>query len=556
MGVLGSLFKALAQGQQLQEEAQQADAELLILRTQQEVEERLLSAAPLSIKAGHQPDAKTLDPMDPVNMLDPALWGDQHPGTKHQAFSFEMLDNLARVPMITSILDKRVLQCSEYAVPQRNKFEVGYDIVLRDPMAQTTPAASRRALELKRWLFTCGDPRLQENSTFENYIKKAMRDSFLYDQLCTEIVSDPWSGKPAGFVAIDARTVRRAQPSSQAMAKLQRGKASYVQIINNKQVAKWGPEEFIFGVRNPRTDIRTNGYGYPEIEKASDLIDKLVNTVEYNSSNFTNGIHMAGIMAITSAMDEKKFRQYERHIRAMMSGAKNANRAVIMQLDPIMKDAVNWLNVSNTNKEMEYSDWISFLLKVVCGVFQMDPAEIGFVFGNEGQSSSFAAAGPGERVASSKESGLRPALRFLQNLLNFKVIHLLDEDFELRMVGFDEATEARKLDYYNKAVRSTMTLNEARAELGLPALPSKAASNGPLDGVFQSADQYAQQQEQEMLQQQAMGGTLGEPPPGVGSQAPADDVPLGDAATGKLSEADLAELFDSPEEMNKALSWT
>ena len=554
MSIFGSFVKALAQGQQLQDEARQADQELLVLRTEQEVEQRLLAAPPLSIKADKEPEAKTVDPMDSWNWTDPAMWGDQHPGTKNQAMSFDTIDTLSQASLVTSILSKRVMQASEYAVPQRSKFEVGYAIELRDPRQQMSEAAQRRASEISRWLFTCGDPRLRENNTFENFIKQVTLDSMKYDQLAAEIVFD-WNGKPAGFLPVDARTIRRARPKDRDLKNLQRGAPRYVQVLNNRQVASWESDELIFGVRNPRTDIRVNGYGYPELEQAADIIDKLLGTMAYNTSNFTNGIHTAGILAITSAMSEPKFKQYERHIRAMMSGARNANRAVVMQLDPTLKDAVNWLNVTNTNKEMEYSQWISFLLKVLCSCFHMDPAELGFVFGNEGQSGALSQAGPGERIASSKESGLRPYLRFLQNLLNFKIVHLLDEDFELRLVGFDEATEARKLEYYNKAVRSVLTVNEARAEIGRSQLTSPAASNGPVDGVFQSADQYAEQQAQQMLQQQAMTGQLpGEAPeaPGIGS-SPTPELTEGSGDVGELTEADLAEMFDSPEEMQKAL---
>jgi hypothetical protein len=555
MGMLGSIFKAFAQGEQLRQDAEEADQELLILRTEQEVEARLQAAQPLSIKADDKPQAKTIDPYDSYNMMDPALWGDLHPGTKGHALTFEQLDLLSRNPLVGSIIGARQHQVSEYAVPQRSKFEVGYAVALRDPRQQMSAAAQKRAAELERWVFTCGDPRLREMNTFENFLKTVTWDSLLYDQLCAEIVYD-WNGKPAGFLPVDARTIRRARIKPKDQKNNQAGIPGYVQVMNSQTMATWKPDEFIFGVRNPRSDVRANGYGYPELEKANDVIGKLINTMAYNASNFTNGIHTAGILAITSAMDEKKFKQYERHIRSMMSGAQNANRAVVMQLDPVLKDAVNWLNVSNTNKEMEYSQWISFLLKVVCGCFQIDPAEIGFVFGNEGQSGALSQQGPGERIAASKERGLRPFLRFVQNLLNFKIIHKLDEDFELRLVGFDEATEARKLDYYNKAVRATLTLNEARAECGQSPLASPAASNGPLDGVFQSADQYATQQAQEQLQQQAMAGQLpGGEAPGIGSSEATPDManPDGSVDSGGLDENDLASLFDSPEEMQKAL---
>lgn len=518
----------------------------LSLAAPEEIDQRIEMAQPLAYKSKQEPDARDLDPLDPYNMLNPENLGKQHPGTAGHSLSYDALDLLASVPMVQAIVSTRINQMAEYASPQRSRFDVGYRIQLRDPRQKSSAASQKRALEIARWLYTCGDPRLSENATLETWMRKVSRDSFVYDQLCSEIVYAD-NGKPAGFLAVDAKTIRRAKLTPSEWNNLQRNpQAGYVQVQNNKVLATWDQEHFIFGVRNPRTGIQFNGYGHPELEQAALTITQMVNATTYNASNFTNGIHAAGIFAITSAMNDQVFKQSERKLRAMMTGAGNAQRVLTMKLDPNQKESVAWHGLTNNNKEMEYSKWIDFLVKIVCSCFHMDPTELGFTMATPGSFNSGSAQG--ERVSTSKERGLRPSVRFMENILNSRIVHLLDEDFEVSLEGFDSATEAIKQEHYNKAVRSYMTVNEVRTLEMLEAFQEDAANNGPIDGVYQSAVQNAKQmaQQQQMQQQQqlqALGGEMAAPdePP------PPDDAP-------QMSEEELAALFDSPEDMQKGIA--
>lgn len=519
----------------------------LSLPSPEAIDQRIaMNDSPLPYKSPHDPEVKDLDPLDTWNMLDPQNLGKQHPGTDGHSLSYDLLDVLAGVPMIQAIVSKRINQWAEYASPQRSRFDVGYRIQLRDSRQKTSAAAQKRALELSRWLYTCGDPRLTENGTLENWVRKVARDSLVYDQLCSEIMYAD-NGKPAGFVAVDAKTIRRAKLSSKELKDQQRNPQSgYVQVLHNKVLAEWDQEHFMFGVRNPRTGIQYNGYGHPELEQAAVTITQLVNATTYNASNFTNGIHAAGIFAITSAMSDQTFRQSERRLRSMMTGASNSNRVLTMKLDPNQKESVNWQSLTNNNKEMEYSKWIDFLVKIVCSVFHMDPAELGFTMTTGGGFS--ANSGQGERIANARETGLRPNIRFLENLLNSRIIHLLDEDFEVSLEGFDSATEAIKLEHYGKAVRSYMAVNEVRTLEMLEAFESEAANNGPIDGVYQSTVQNLALQAQQAQQMQAQ--SQGQPQ--VQEAAPGEEPPPEDAP--EMGEDELAGLFNSPAEMRKGVA--
>ena len=87
-------------------------------------------------------------------------------------------------------------------------------------------------------------------------------------------------------------------------------------------------------------------------------------------------------------------------------------------------------------------------------VGEMDPAELGYVFGNEGQSSALNQGGPAQRIEYSKEKGLRPLLRALESWINRWIIGPIAPHLELSFVGLDTESEGQRLDAISKKVNS------------------------------------------------------------------------------------------------------
>ena len=54
-----------------------------------------------------------------------------------------------------------------------------------------------------------------------------------------------------------------------------KGKASYVQVWQGSIIRAFKYSELGFCIANPRTDIRSNGYGYSEIEQLINVIIKV-----------------------------------------------------------------------------------------------------------------------------------------------------------------------------------------------------------------------------------------------------------------------------------------
>ncbi len=402
------------------------------------------------------------------------LLGDQHQGTIG-ALSYATLRALARVPLISGIIQTRVSQVAEFARPQPDRHSAGFVIRLRDQATETTDEHREEIKALTEWLMKCGDSRVVGHLTFEGFLRSITRDSLTLDQCCFEIIHK--GGRPIAFKPVDAATIRVSAPSDEEIKRGRRDpkKTAFVQVIENRIVAEFDADQMAFGIRRPRSEISSNGYGYPEIEEAAPTIIDMVRAKAYNSANFTHGLHLSGILAIKSKMSPALFRAFRREFYAMLQGGNGAKKTPIIQLDPEAKEEVQSVNMTNSNSDMEYSSWLNFLIKEVCALYQMDPAELGYVFGNEGQSSALNQGGPAQRIEYSKEKGLRPLLRALESWVNRWIIGPIAPHLELSFVGLDTESESQRLDAISKKVNSYMTVNEARAAFDLEPIDNPIA---------------------------------------------------------------------------------
>ena len=459
------------------------------------------------------------DPLDPMLVMPPE-GQTTHPGT--YGVAFETLRRMARHPIVSAVISKRVNQVAEFATPQPDNYSLGYRVVQRDRSKIATKASKRRAQEISEWLETCGDTRISGKLyTFETFLREITRDSLIFDQACAEIVPTKDGKDIAGFFAVDAGTIRRARlteaEKKQGHREVHHGETAFVQVLNNQVMARFDSERLLFGVRRPRTDVKINGYGFPELEEVVATLGRIISAELYNAANFTNGNHTAGLIAIMARMDPKTWKAFAADFRARMQGPSNAHKTMVLQLDPTAKEDIKSVNLQNNNKEMEFMQWLGFLFKLLLAVYQMDPAEVNFVFGNEGQTSTMSQGGPAQRILASREGGLRPLLRAVQTWVNAAIVRRYDPDYELEFVGLDAEDEKARIESDSKAVKTYKTVNEVRAGHDMEKLDDPAADM-LLDPTYVSASQQAAAAQQQGAPEQGAPG--GEGAPGDDEDAP------------------------------------
>lgn len=450
--------------------------------------------------AATAPKSYELDPMEfsMGNLSDEYMTEDYY--TRGNGISYSVLQSMARTPVIAAIINTRVNQVAEFALPQADAYSLGYQIRLRDHEKEMTPVARRKAQEISNWLQTCGDERVNNHLTFESFMRMITRDSLVYDQATFEIVKTR-GGKPGAIVPVDASTIRRAKITEKELEVGRRDlkKNGYIQIIDKKKVVSFENDELGFGIRRPRSWIKSNGYGFPELEELVRVITAILNADMHKANDYSVGLSTAGILAVKSKMNPQLFRSFRREFYAMLSGAQNSRRTPIIQLDPEANEELQSINMSENRNWQDYQQWTSYLLKIACAMFQMDASELGFVFGAEGQVNSLSSSNPETRIIASKEKGLRPLLRAQQTWLNKWVINKIDPDFEIRFSGLDAKSESEKLDQELKRVKHYMTVNEVRAHWDLEPLSSDVADMILDPTYIGSAQQQKMQEEQAKL---------------------------------------------------------
>jgi len=200
-------------------------------------------------------------------------------------------------PIVAAVIQTRINQVASFAIPQADRYKVGYKIVLRDREARPSDSDKQKMKELEQFIFNCGvpesfddTPERRRRDNFDVFLRKIVRDSLTYDQINFEITPRK-NGMPYSFVAVDASTIRlipdtkewteshgpgiKNQISSptqfnyddiisrqSAFDEFKPKYPKYVQVINGRILHTFDEWELAFGIRNPRTDIISSGYGY------------------------------------------------------------------------------------------------------------------------------------------------------------------------------------------------------------------------------------------------------------------------------------------------------
>lgn len=461
----------------------------------------MLSKAEPAPRSGQLTQTTAADPKgllyDPFTALDQMGFRE-----RPSALTFRTLSEMARrVPPFSAYLQTRLNQMAAFCEPQPDEHSVGFKMVLKDKRSDLSKPLQKRADELTRWMIQMGDPSLPiKRDKFGAWMRKSVWDSLVYDQLSSEIVPRKDGRAPAYLRVLDAATMRISDTLDEI--DLIDDSIQYVQVYDDTIIAEFTEEEMLFAVRNPRSDIRWSGYGVPELEMLISIVTALLWGIDYNAKFFSQGSVAKGLLNFKGAVPEKELISFRRQWYSMITGVQNAWRTPVVNAED-----VQWLNMQSSNRDMEFASWIDWLLKVTCAVCQIAPEEIGFQFGNSGQSSALSEGSQADKLAASKDKGLIPLAKFFAEQLNDKVVSKLDDRFKIEFAGVNARTAEALIDLQTKEVKSVKTVDEVRKERGDDPLPD-GLGQVILDPTWL---QWASQKAQEKQQQQ-QGDGYGQPP--------------------------------------------
>lgn len=129
-------------------------------------------------------------------------------------------------------------------------------------------------------------------------------------------------------------------------------------------------------------------------------------------------------------------------------GVQNSHKTPVIESG---NAKINWIDMQTTNKDMEFDNWLEFLIVISCCMFRIDPTECGFnlkktgnqVFGQDGQKA---------RLKHSQSKGLTPILKMEQRLFTKYIVERIDPDFEFIFCGVKTEDQQLSLDMDVKKV--------------------------------------------------------------------------------------------------------
>lgn len=400
-------------------------------------------------------------------IIDPYQMNGMSAGTRSKPTPtpYETLRRMAQIPAIAAVLNTRLNQVARFARRPRFEGDMGFEIVLKDPKAKMTDAARKRALEIENFFLKTGAvPNRKRKDNFNTFLRKITRDTLTLDAMAWENVPNH-KGQVAEIWAMDATTIELVSvapvseafeipvyvPETRKGMKMGGADIAYIQRLQGQIVAEYSEDELAYAIRNPRTDLEYTDFGLSELEVLMEIVTGIVNGVRYNTSYFSHSHMPQGVLELVGKYEQTHLDGFKKHWQQLTSGASGKWSVPVMALSD--GQGFKFTPFKNSNRDMEFNEFLEFLFNIACAVYQIDPNEVGFKSwtSNSGMTKS---DNTEAKMEGSKDKGFVPLMNFLSDTFNSEVVDQIDPDFEFNWIGVDEEDEDMKLERQEKLLAS------------------------------------------------------------------------------------------------------
>ena len=384
--------------------------------------------------------------------------------------SFSVLRRMGDIHIVKSIVSTRVEQIMNFMDFSEDEQKEGFTIRKKKSLFSTgdeklTNEDKKKIAKIVEFLEKGGWTDKWDNvDSLQEFISKIMSDSLTLDQLAFEMVRNRmWELQK--FRAVDASLIRfldSVDPRQREGFEQYRFKGHLPRycmvweemILHNpitKEPILYYPWELGFGIRNKTSDVRRNGYGVSELETLVNIITWILWGFSYNANFFSQGSQPKGFINIKNPnISNSTLQEFRQAWTQTMAGVYNSHRTpVINGID------LEWVDLQKlSNRDMEFNEWIKFLIIMTCSVYRIDPSELGFNFKESQQ--IFGQDGQRERLKHSREKGLKPLLIFLQGVITKYIVSELDENYEFAFTGIEVEDEEAQVKLDSEKLSSGM----------------------------------------------------------------------------------------------------
>lgn len=406
--------------------------------------------------------------------------------------------------ILNSIINTRANQVTMFARPSRySEKGQGFVVRLKDINDKQTTKQIEEMKKIEQFILNTGDERDVTRDTFVAFCKKLTRDTYMYDQVNFEKVYHKTSKELARFTLVDPSTIFIATNKN---GKPPKNGVRYVQVIDDRIMARYTAEEMAFAVRNPRTDIYAGGYGYSELEIALRLFNAHENTERFNDRFFSHGGTVRGILQIKQGEGQSQtaLDMFKREWKSSLRGINGS-----WQIPVVNADDVNFVNMTPSANDIQFEKWLNYLINTITSLYGIDPAEINFPNNGGATGSSGGSAlnegNSAQKLQASQNKGLLPLLMFIEDTINKYIMPEFSDEYLFQFVGGDIAMQLEKIKVLAEQAKIALTFNEARKALGLEGdvLGGDVTASGvqiQRIGQLMQQEQFEHSQRQERLQ--------------------------------------------------------
>lgn len=432
-----------------------------------------------------------------------------------------------RDSIVIAIHQTRVAQGSMFTKKQKNRYSPGWLVVpeeqadldedqkleLSDPnltpeqyaekkfefekkRIETKKKQMKEIAEIEDFIKHCGMDITESDTTnkrvdFDKFMKIVIRDRLTYNYSALELVPQKNGEKCHHFYPVSAGTIRYVSKNSanrlqQLLVEQMKIRGltdedikrktikpyRYVQVVRGQIIAAWSEDWFVFEPANPTVDPEDNGYAIGELEMLLQIVTAHLYAEAHNRNFFVQGIGTKGLLHIKGEnISRAQLEAFKRQWFNQISNTRNAFRPPIIG----MADEVKWVPLAQSNREMEFEQWMNYLIRICCAVYQIDPAEINFDI-SKVNTSTLNESSNETRIKASRDKGLKPLLDYIQSLINNHVLPRWNKEYaknyRFEFVGLDAETRQQEIDRLQKETGVWKTINEARVEMGREPIES------------------------------------------------------------------------------------
>lgn len=410
---------------------------------------------------------------------------------KPGVFTFDAMRNMVeQTPILNAVVMTRIRQVQQFC-QTGTQDKPGFSIKLKDDDSHPNKEEQASIQSLEKFFLNCGwetNPRRRQRmrrDNFAGFMAKLVRDSLSLDSMPieTEFKRDRSLGID-GLYAVDGVTIRLCseegyQGDDEIFA---------LQVVQGRIRAAYTYDDLIYVPRNPRSDVLVGGYGLGETELLIRVVTGFLNAFSYNTKYFDSNAIPKGMLHLNGDYSDQDIAAFKRYWNAMVKGVSNAWTLPVM-ISKNQESKAGFEKFGVDQDEMMFSKWMTFLVSIICAIYGIGPDEINFESFTAGRS-ALAGNDTEEKLASSKDKGLKPLLSYYSNIFTDYVVSEFGDKYRFFWNGLDDEDEKQNFE----EIKLVATVNELRAERGEEKI-SEPWGDAPLNPTLIPVWQQGQQQD-------------------------------------------------------------